>query len=476
MNLYAASLLLTATLASPELRYFPYDRPIHGTPVLSSQACIALHADTFARTAKHLADLRLYRENTEAPYAIRSAAPVQGAATPLRLLNLGLDRNQTTFDTVMPEGSYSDLDLGVVGQNFIATVTVFGSQSQARGVETKLGSFTIFDLTRQKLGRSTVLHLPTADFRYLHLTIKGPISPEDITSLTVERLPASQPQYQSVAKFSMVLQKDHSSVVVMTVPAHVPVDRVIFDPGSSPAMFSREVHIDIEPIVAQRLSDDTDAPPAPTAFSDTLLRIHSTEDGHRLDEEHLAVDTPSVGFDTATRWTVSIDNGDDTPLSLTSTRLEMLERDLCFDAVGKAQYALYYGDPALSAPVYDYAAIFTLQKGMSQAAAGPEQRNRASKSGRIRNLLRRNIQLCCGSRLSPSSRFWAASLYGLPSEQGRLSARDVHSHRSSGVNPSEAINMGGAESGVRHAAKSRLISVLDVSRITAIGSPGEVDG
>lgn len=280
----------------------------------------------------------------------------------------------------MPEGSYSDLDLGVVGQNFIATVTVFGSQSQTSGAVTRVGSYTIFDLTRQKLGRSTVLHLPDADFRYLHLTIEGPIPPENITSLTVERLPARQPRYQPVAESSKVTQSDHSSVVVMTLPAHVPVDRLVFDPGASPTMFSREVRIDVEPIVAQPVSDDTDVLPAPTSFTGNLLRIHSTEDGHRLDEERLTVDAPSVGFDTPTRWTVSIQNGDDTPLPVTSIRFEMLERDLCFEAVGKTHYALYYGDPALSAPMYDYSTMFTLRKDMSIVTVGPEERNPSYES------------------------------------------------------------------------------------------------
>lgn len=82
MKLYPVPLLLAAILASPELRYFPYTRPLLGTPALSSQACIALDADSFARTAKRLADLRLYRENIETPYAIHLAAPVLGSATP----------------------------------------------------------------------------------------------------------------------------------------------------------------------------------------------------------------------------------------------------------------------------------------------------------------------------------------------------------------------------------------------------------
>ena len=78
----------------------------------------------------------------------------------------------------------------MTAHDFIATVVVSGSQTETGSAETKLGTYTIFDLTRQKLGRSTVLHLPESDFRYLHFRVVGPISPDNIAGLSVERLPA----------------------------------------------------------------------------------------------------------------------------------------------------------------------------------------------------------------------------------------------------------------------------------------------
>ena len=99
----------------------------------------------------------------------------------------------------MPSGTYSDVHLKVIGQDFLATVAVSGSQSQTTSSRTRLGSFTIFDLTKQRLGRSTILHLPESDFRYLHFQIFGPIAPENITGLSITRLPASQPKFVTVA-------------------------------------------------------------------------------------------------------------------------------------------------------------------------------------------------------------------------------------------------------------------------------------
>jgi hypothetical protein len=53
----------------------------------------------------------------------------------------------------------------------------------------------------------------------------------------------------------------------------------------------------------------------------------------------------------------------------------MLQRNLCFEASGSGQYALLYGDPALTAARYDYATLFAPQTDAAQAVAGPEQRN-----------------------------------------------------------------------------------------------------
>jgi len=375
MTLRAGCLLLALAVATPELRYFQYESPILGTPSVASQACLTVDADIFAHADQRLAGLRLYRDGTETPYVIRLSAPALAtAATPVNPLNLGMQGKETVFDAAMPEGSYSDLSLEIAAQDFIATVTVSGSHSRTGG-ETRLGAYTIFDLTRQKLGRSTVLHLPESNFDYLHFQIAGPITPANITGLTVERLPESQPRYQFVAQSSQAAQSNHATVVELTVPAHVPVDRVVFTAGPEPAMFSRDVRITVEPAPAKPAVDQAGLPPEPAIYSGNLLRLHRTEDGHRIDEERLAIDAPVAGFDTPSRWTIRIENGDDLPLSVSSVQLQMLARELCFEAAGNARYTLFYGDPALLAPQYDYSALFTLHPDAAQVTAGAEQRN-----------------------------------------------------------------------------------------------------
>jgi len=366
--LAALSVFLLAAPA-PEIRYFHFERPVVMPAQTSGQTCAVLDPGVFVDASSGLADLRLYQGPTETPYVVRSDVSVVSNDQTIPLLNLGRSENQTVFDAQMPSGSFSDVQLAVAGHDFLATVTVSGSQSQTAVSQTKLGSFTIFDLTRQGLGRSTVLHLPESDFRYLHFQIAGPIAPESVTGLSVTRPPASQPKYVTVAETANSALKDRNTIIEFTEPARLPIDRIVFVPGQNPPNFSRDVEIRVAPI-SRRPADDSTEPPLPMGGSGDILRVHSLQDGHRIDEEHLSVNAPQADFDGPAKWTVTIENHDDTPIQMKSIRLEMLARNLCFDATSGAAYTLYYGDSALAAPTYDYATLFELQQNAASAQLG----------------------------------------------------------------------------------------------------------
>jgi Protein of unknown function (DUF3999) len=366
--------LLAATAVSPEIRYFSRERAVQNTPPRPMQTCVILDAELFAHASPQFADLRLYHDGKETPYVIHLSEPVQARETSIVPMNLGERGGEVSFDAAMPEGNYSDIQLGVAAQDFIATVAVSGSQAQTDPSQTRLGSYTIFDLSHQKLGRSTVLHIPTSDFRYLHFQIAGPLTPESITGLAVDKLPATEARYQAVAQSSSVAQKGHASVLEFTVPALVPVDRLAFMVGPQPANFSRNVTITVTAVEPLPVTDAVE-PPRPQTMAGNLLRVHTVQNGHRIDEEDLDIDTSGAILDKVAKWTVSIDNGDDAPLAVQSVNLQMLQRTLCFEAAGTGQYTLRYGDPALTAARYDYATLFTPQTDAAQATVGPEQRN-----------------------------------------------------------------------------------------------------
>jgi hypothetical protein len=373
MRTAAGFLMLLVLGASAEIRYFHSERPVENLPSHAGQACLALDEAIFTQAAPTLADLRLYRDGRETPYVTRLAAPSLAWQGEIDPLNKGLRAGQTVFDAELPDGPYSDLELDITGRNFIATVEVSGSQTEFSASPTRLGSYTIFDLTRQRLGRSTILHLPESDFRYLHFKISGPLRPEPFNGLSVVRLPESQPRYIGLAETAKITERNHDTIVEFIVPPNVPVDRVVFRAGSEPSLFSRDALLRVEPAEAPP-ADSTSYPQGATA-SGNLLRIHWLENGHRIDEEHLTIDAPRADFDRPAKWTLTIDNGDDPPLSIESVRLEMLERDLCFEAAGSGHYTLYYGDRSLAAPRYDYRTLFALQADAARVAMGRETAN-----------------------------------------------------------------------------------------------------
>ena len=369
-----AALILLAAAVSPEVRYFQYERPVQNIPQPARQTCVALDPALFAHASPGLADLRLYRDGKETPYLVQMSAPAATSSEEtIEPLNLGERGSHTVFDAAMPTGSYSDLALKVTGADFIATVTVNGSQQQ-NGPTTKVGDYTIFDLTRQRLGRSTVLHLPVSDFRYLHFRIAGPLRPESVSGLSVAQLPAGKPAYTVVAESSHVTQKDRASTIEFTVPAHVPVDRVVFVAGASPANFSRDASIEAR-LIVQTSGGDSAEPPRSVSSSGNLLRVHTIQDDYNIDQEHLDIDAPQASFEAPSRWTVAIDNGDNAPLVPASVRLEMVKRNVCFEAAG-GDYKFYYGDAKLSLPRYDLGQFLVGRAAdAAEAIAGPEQPN-----------------------------------------------------------------------------------------------------
>jgi hypothetical protein len=77
------------------------------------------------------------------------------------------------------------------------------------------------------------------------------------------------------------------------------------------------------------------------------------------------------------RLTITVDNGDNPPLQLTSVQPLSVERRVYFDPQGKATLKLYYGDDKLSAPIYDYAKFFHLDESAAPAPLGPGAHNNA---------------------------------------------------------------------------------------------------
>jgi hypothetical protein len=369
------TLLLLLLIAQPDQRYFHYTRQLRmpsQQSASSQQTCAVIDPALYAHAAPQLADLRLYRDGREVPYVIADNVSTTEAYPKNQPLNLGLRNGKTVFDVKMPGGPYTDiwLDIDPAVQDFVLSVDVSGKEDLSSTEATHLGSYTIFDLTQQKLGRSTVLHLPPSTFAYLHFSIEGRLKPTAVESLTYATTTAqTSPQTIVVAETARVTQLERTSVVNFDLLANVPVDSIRFVPSASSGNFHRQVEVSVEPVNKQPGVSPL------TAASFDILRYHGAQNGKRIDEEQLNEVVQNQDRLGATRWTVTIQNGDDQPIAFDSVRLEMAVHRLCFDAAAGAGYVLYYGDQALSAPQYDYSSFFHADKEAAQAAFGPEEIN-----------------------------------------------------------------------------------------------------
>jgi hypothetical protein len=134
----------------------------------------------------------------------------------------------------------------------------------------------------------------------------------------------------------------------------MPVERVTFSIPPSSVNFNRTVI----------LSDDHGNEFQRGAIS----RVRMNRGGQSVTSEDLDIDLYPRS---ETKINVIVENGDDPPLSIGSVKPLSVERRLYFDPNGKTSLQLYYGDPKLEAPSYDYAKFFQANP---QFAGRPDDR------------------------------------------------------------------------------------------------------
>jgi hypothetical protein len=367
-------------------------------PTGAGQACAVLDAQIFPHAAPSLADLRIFPSDKvsgtphEIPYAITLSESVTEETQAARVINLGSKGGRIAFELEMPERAYTDVTLNLDStiHDFLATATVSGSDTLGGGKSTAFGSFTLFDLAAQHLSRDTTLPLTESTFRYLHVVLRVAIAPGSEPGSAARFVPAmvqgaevppsreAQILYSTVAETSSITTVGRESRATFEIPLRVPVERVSFRlaPGFK-GNFSRDVRATaIAQSEAKRNEDDR--APLPETAGGNILRVHATEAGREIRSEQLGIAaTLGANLQSAAKVDVVIENRDDQPLPIASVRLEMRQRKICFDVPGEVSaLALYYGDPRLVVPVYDYDRLFAVSDKALVAELGAEASNR----------------------------------------------------------------------------------------------------
>jgi len=368
---------------TPERQFFLYQRSV--VPTAAGQNCAVLDAATFEHAAPTLRDLRLFAQTTQAheiPYAITLSEPVQPNVEPARVFNRGSKGNKITFDLAMPHRPYTEVVLDLGGRDYIASAIVTGMEKPGETTGTRLGEFTLFDLTAQHLSRSTTLPLQESSFPYLHIELevssapgnasgahRFQFSPAMVLGASVPPSREAQTIFAPAVETSTITQRGRQSVAHFRLPQRVPVERVNFVLAPEyRSNFSRNVSI----------VDYASGTPASAGetISGNIFRVHVNQAGRDIHQQQLSVPaTLGSNLQSSAEVEIAVNNGDDTPLPIAAVQLQMRQRRLCFNAPSTDPLTLFYGDLTLKAPEYDLARTIQLGGPTATARVGPEQRN-----------------------------------------------------------------------------------------------------
>jgi hypothetical protein len=364
---------------TPERQFFRYQRAI--VPAAVGQNCAVIDAALFEHAAPTLRDLRLFMQSAqphEIPYAITLSEPVQPDVEAARIFNRGTTGRAITFDLAMPQRPYTEVLLDLAGRDYIASATVTGTEKPGESTGTRLGEFTLFDLTSQHLSRSTKLSLQESSFPYLHISLQISPAPgarrtrfsgDMVRGATVPPSREAQTVFAPAAETRNLAQRGRQTVAQFTLPQRVPVERVHFVLAPEyRSNFSRNVSI----------SDHASGTPASAGetISGNIFRVRLNQAGHDINQQQLSVPaTLGSNLQSSAEVEIAVNNGDDSPLPIVAVQLQMRQRRLCFNASSTDPLTLFYGDPTLIAPDYDLARTIQLDSRTGIARLGPEQRN-----------------------------------------------------------------------------------------------------
>lgn len=357
-RMLAAALLFAA---SPAISYFQFERPLTA-PVQGGQHYAVVDEAVWQHALPGLQDLRLYSAGREIPYSTRTMrGSKETEQTTVRVLQPGSLGGKTQFLLDMAEiAEYDRVVLSLKTRNYVAHARVEGQDDSHGKQWVEMGTTTLFDLSGERLGRNSTLRLPVSTYKYLRVTIDSAVKPPDVegASAGVER--AQEAVWRDLASEPRQTQEGHDTVLSFSVAQNTPVERAVLSIDPTQGNFQRPVEV----------RDDRGA----TAAAGQISRIHMQRSGGRIDFEETMLFMSAAGHG---QLRIVIHNGDDSPLKITAARLQQYERRIYFDCDAGTALSLYYGDPKLDAPVYDYAKLFQLDASAGRVDLGAETANSA---------------------------------------------------------------------------------------------------
>ena len=343
-----AFLLVLSTLIFVVAGYeagIPYFSHTRSTTVTApeKQNYLVLDADVWKYARPDLSDLRLYDGQLQVPYVLRKQSG--GSTTQesqAKVLNLGEVAGHTEFDldtTGFQE--YDRVRLQLDAKNFINSAQVEGRHAVNDRSGAKLGTTTLYDFTKEGLGSNFVLKFPSASFPYLHVRLAPGIRPDQVKGAYLSSFSETKAAWTNAGQCSPGTAAPKQTLYQCATSEGMPVERITFTVPAAVVNFNRTV------ILSDEHGNEFQ--------SGSISRVRINHGGQAVTSEDLSLDI----YPRATQQIkVSIENGDDPPLPIQQVQPLSVERRMYFDPKEKSSLQLYYGDPKLDAPSYDYAKFF----------------------------------------------------------------------------------------------------------------------
>ncbi|MGH9679822.1 MAG: hypothetical protein ACRD4Y_07710 [Candidatus Acidiferrales bacterium] len=352
--------LAVLLVSGPSISYFEYQRTVQ-VPAGGGQTFAVVDEAVWKHARPDLNDIRLYSGHQEVPYAREmERGGSEAEEKECRVLQPARVGGKTVFLLDMsgaPE--YNHVTLKLSARNYIAHAVIEGQNDPRAARWAVLGTTTLYDLSAEKLGSNSTLQFPTAIYKYMKVTVDGAIKPGGVQDAAAGITSLYQAAWKTIDAKPHLVQEGSNTVVMFSRAESIPVERVLFEVDPAQRNFRREVEIQ--------------GTAARTFVSGEISRIHMQRLGQQIDSERLWL---GVGGNAGRVVNVIVHNGDDVPLKITGVSLQQYERRIYFEAKAGMPIRMYYGDPLLPSPIYDYSKLFQKDSRAVEAALGSEEKNK----------------------------------------------------------------------------------------------------
>jgi len=357
--LAVSTAVIAAAVYEPAISYFHQTRSLTVTAP-DKQNYAVLDTDVFKHARPDLGDLRILDGQSQIPFVLtRERGGTSTQETQAKILNLGSVGDRTEFDLdTNGFAEYDHVRLQLDAEDFVNNAQIEGRRTLKDASGTKLGTGTLYDFSKENLGSNFTLRFPSASFSYLHVRLAPGIRVDQVRGAYLSSFAETQAVWINAGQCTAGASQPKRSLYQCSIFEGMPVERITFHVPPATVNFNRTVVLsDAGGNEFQRGS---------------ISRVRVNRGGQSVTSEDLDID---VYGQSTKQITATIENGDDPALPIELVQPLSVERRLYFDPKGKSSLQLYYGDPKLEAPSYDYGKIFQQAADAVVAELGPAQAN-----------------------------------------------------------------------------------------------------